>query len=376
MICKDLEILLIKGGGVLNIFSCKTKIVSGRTSAKYLKELGVGRLLLVTDPYFMEKGVAETLVRNSGADKWEIFHKVVPDPTVELAAEGTAVLRNFQPDTVVALGGGSAMDCAKAMVYFSKMPLRFVAIPTTSGSGSEVTDFAILTHENVKHPLVSERLCPDVAILDGDFLTQLPRKLIADTGFDVIAHALEAYVAKDGGFFTDALAKEAFCVAMATLPASFGGNVGVRQRLHEASAMAGMAFTKAGLGLCHAMSHTLGGAFHISHGRLNAILLPAVVGCNANLCSDKYARLAREAGLSGAADAVATRNLKNALIRLRKELDMPQTLKEAGVDPRQVWHKTDALVASILKDPCCKTNPIPVEGFMVRRILEEVSGRV
>ena len=376
MFCKDLEILLIKGGGILNVFSCKTKIVSGVGSVAYLKQLNIKRLLVVTDPYFMDNAMALEVAQKSGAEQWEFFHKISPDPSVELAAEGTALVQQFQPDTIVALGGGSAMDCAKAMVYFSKREIKLVAIPTTSGSGSEVTDFAILTHENVKHPLVDKRICPAVAILDSDFLKKLPKGVIADTGFDVLAHALESYVAKDGGFFTDALAKEAFCVALAVLPASFAGQVAVRQKMHDAATMAGMAFTKAGLGLCHAMSHALGGAFHIPHGRLNAILLPAVIGCNAEICSDKYAHLARAAGLPGAADAVAVRNLKNALIRLRKELGMPQNLKEAGIDPRQVWHKTDSLVAAVLKDPCCKTNPMPVESFLVRRILEEVTGRV
>ena len=376
MFCKDLEILLIKGGGNVNVFSCKTEIVSGGGSVAYLKQLNIKRLLVVTDPFFMENGMAREVAKKSGAETWEIFHKIAPDPTVALAAEGTALVRQFQPDTVVALGGGSAMDCAKAMVHFSKMEMKLVAIPTTSGSGSEVTDFAILTHENLKHPLVDKRICPAVAILDSDFLTQLPKGLIADTGFDVLAHALESYVAKDGSFFTETLAKEAFCVALAVLPASFAGQVAVRQKMHNVATMAGMAFTKAGLGLCHAMSHALGGAFHVPHGRLNAILLPAVIGCNAEICADKYARLARAAGIPGAADMVAVRNLKNALIRLRKDLGMPQTLKEAGIDPRQVWHKTQTLVEDILKDPCCKTNPMPVEGFLVRRILEEVTGRV
>ena len=376
MICKVLEILLIKGGGSVNIFSCETQIVSGAGSVAYLKELKIGRLLMVTDPFFAQNGVALEIAQKSGAAQWEIFQKVVPDPSVELAAEGTALVRDFEPDTVVALGGGSAMDCAKAMVYFSQKDIRLVAIPTTSGSGSEVTDFAILTHENVKHPLVDKGICPRVAILDSNLLTKLPRNLIADTGFDVIAHALEAFVGKNGGFFTDALAKEAFCVAFAVLPASFAGQTAVRQKMHEAATMAGMAFTRAGLGLCHAMAHALGGAFHIPHGRLNAILLPAVVGCNGEVGGDKYAHLARAAGLPGAADAVAVRNLKNALIRLRKELGLPQTLKEAGVDPRQVWHKTDQLVDAVLKDPCCATNPLPVEAFLVRRILEEVTGRV
>ena len=357
-------------------FSCKTKIVSGAGSVSYLQKLKCQRLFLVTDPYFMEKGTARELAVLSGAEKWEIFDKVAPDPSVELAAEGTALVRQFMPDVIVALGGGSAMDCAKAMAYFSGCDAKFVAIPTTSGSGSEVTDFAVLTHKQTKHPLVDNKLCPDVAILDSDLLQQLPKGLIADTGFDVLCHAMEAYVAKNGSFFTQALAKEAFSMALALLPASYAGQKQVRLRLHNAATMAGLAFSQSGLGLCHALAHSLGGMFHIPHGRLNAILLPAVMDCNANVCAEKYADLARNAGLSGAADAVAVRNLKNALIRLRKEMGMPQTLKDAGVDPRQVWHNTARLVRDVLADPCCSTNPMKVEDFMVRRILEEVTGRV
>lgn len=376
MICKVLEILLVKGGDALEIFSCKTQIVSGSGSVAFLKKLGSKRLFLVTDPFFMDSGTAQRIIGLSGAEKWEIFHKVVPDPSVELAAEGTALVRQFAPDMIVALGGGSTIDCAKAMAYFSGSGAKFVAIPTTSGSGSEVTDFAVLTHKQTKHPLVDAKIRPQVAILDSDLLTQLPKGLIADTGFDVICHAMESYVAKDGNYFTDALAKEAFCTALALLPASFAGNTQVRLRLHNAATMAGMAFTQSGLGLCHAIAHSLGGMFHVAHGRLNAILLPAVMECNANVCAGKYAQLARGAGLPGAADAVAVRNLKNAIIRLRKEMGMPQTLKEAGIDPREVWHYTGDLVREILADPCCKTNPMGVEDFMVRRVLEEVTGRV
>jgi alcohol dehydrogenase class IV len=199
---------------------------------------------------------------------------------------------------------------------------------------------------------------------------------VADTGFDAISHALEAFVALDANAVTDALAKDAFATVLALLPASYGGNTAVRPRIHLASTMAGMAFTQAGLGLCHAIAHALGGAFHLPHGRLNAMLLPAVIECNAHVCGRKYASLARAAGLPGSADAVAVRNLKNGLVRMRRELQMPQTLKEAGVDPRQVWQKTPELVKAVLADPCCKTNPMPVEDFMVRRILEEVTGRV
>ena len=357
-------------------FSCKTRIVSGKDALTALERLESRRLLLVADPYFADSGKAQQLADRVKAEKTEIFSKVQPDPAVETVAEGAAVLRDFAPDTVIALGGGSTMDQAKAMVHFSGQKVYFIAIPTTSGSGSEVTDFAVLTHNGVKYPLVDSSLRPDLAILDECLLQQLPRGLIADTGFDVLCHALEGYVATGAGTFTDALAREAFCLAYAKLPASFAGQKQVRISVHEAATMAGLAFTQAGLGLCHAMAHSLGGIFHLPHGRLNAILLPAVVGCNSLVCAGKYAVLARAAGIGGAADSVAVRNLKNALIRLRRELGMPQTLKEAGIDPRKVWHYAPSLVEATLADPCCKTNPLPVEDFMVRRILEEVTGRV
>ena len=360
----------------METFACRTKLLSGPGATAALKDLQIRRLLLVSDPYFVKSGQADKIAAMAEAEEYRLFDRVIPDPTVELAAEGTALLRSFAPDAVVALGGGSAMDLAKAMVYFSGHSARLIAIPTTSGSGSEVTDFAVLTHEQVKHPLVDSRIRPEVAILDSDLLQQLPKALIADAGFDVLSHALEAYVATDAGAVTDALARDAFCCAYALLPASFAGDTQVRQRIHTAASMAGMAFTQAGLGLCHAMAHALGGTFHIPHGRLNAILLPAVIGCNAHAAGGKYASLARQAGLGGSVDTLGVRNLKNALIRLRRELQLPETLAQAGVDPRQVWPVTGQIVKATLADPCCRTNPVLVEDFMIRRILEEVTGRV
>jgi len=356
-------------------FSCKTKIFSGPGSLEALKKLKIRRLLMVTDPYFHKNGTAQRIARLSGAEEVSYFHKIVPDPSVELAAEGTALLRSFQPDYVIALGGGSAMDCAKAMVYFAGLDIPLVAIPTTSGSGSEVTDFSILTHKGVKHPLVDEKIRPDYAILDSDLLKELPAGLIADCGFDVLSHALEACVAKNASPITDALARDAFTSVFSSLPASFAGDLSVRQKIHTASTMAGLAFTQAGLGLCHALSHSLGGLFHIPHGRLNAILLPAVIACNAHLVGDKYATLARYAGLGGSVDTLAVRNLRNGLVRLRRELGLPETLAQAGIDPKEVRFHSDDIVNAALSDPCCETNPIGVEDFMVRRILEEVTGR-
>ena len=355
-------------------FRCRTRIVCGSGAVSALRELGAKRLLLVTDPYFEQNGTAKRIGALSGAEKVEIFSGVRPDPSVALAAEGATRVKAFKPDVIVALGGGSAMDCAKAMAYFGGgVPLA--AIPTTSGSGSEVTDFAILTHEGVKHPLVDEALQPVLAILDDDLLQELPRSLIADAGFDVLSHALEAAVAKNATPITDALAKEAFSLAFRELPLSFGGRKDLRLAVHTAATMAGMAFTQAGLGLCHAMSHSLGGVFHVPHGRLNAILLPAVIGTNAHVAAGKYAVLARAAGLGGSADTVAVRNLRSALVRLRSDLKLPGTLQAAGISPRELWGNMDRIVQATLEDPCCATNPLTVEDFMVRRILEEVTGR-
>jgi len=356
-------------------FSASTTIISGAGAISALGEMGARRLFLVTDPFFTKNGTAQKVISAAKCTASEIFDGVQPDPGVELAAEGTARLRTFQPDLIVALGGGSAMDCAKAMTYFAKCGSRLVAIPTTSGSGSEVTDFAILTHNNVKHPLVDPRLRPDAAILDSDLLAELPKSLIADSGFDVLAHALEAYTARGAGPFSDLYAREAFSSAFAHLPASYAGRKEVRLKIHLAATMAGLSFTHAGLGLCHAMSHSLGGLFHIPHGRLNAILLPEIVSCNAHVAGKKYAELARAAGIGGSAETIALRNLRGGLVRLRRELGLPETLAQAGVSPRHVQSSTPQIVKATLEDPCCSSNPVTADDFMVRRILEAVTGR-
>ena len=150
----------------------------------------------------------------------------------------------------------------------------------------------------------------------------------------------------------------------------------MRLKVHVASTMAGLAFNQAGLGLCHALAHSLGGLFPVSHGRLNAILLPAVIGTNAHAAGKKYAELARAAGMGGSAESIALRNLKNSLIRLRREMNLPETLAQAGVDPRAVWRSTPQIVQAAMADPCAAQNPMPVEDFLIRRILEEVTGRV
>lgn len=352
-------------------FSCTTRVVAGVAAHEVIKGLKCGRVMVVSDPFFAKNGMAQRLGAQAAA--YEIFDNVVPDPSVALAAEGTARVQQFEPDALVALGGGSAIDCAKAMIYFSGKDIPLIAVPTTSGSGSEVTDFSILTHDGVKHPLVDPKLRPKIAVLDGTLVESLPPALVADGGFDVLAHALEAWVGTNANAFTDALALEAFRTAYHQLPASFEGQKAARLPVHMASCMAGIAFTQAGLGVCHAVAHALGGAFHVPHGRLNAILLPTVIACNEN--ASRYAALARLAGLGGVSDTIALRNLKNGLIHLRAALHLPANLAEAGVQPQKLHQKMDELTAAALADPCCSTNPVTVTQQLVRKILQEAAGR-
>ena len=362
-----------KGGVVMKEFSCRTKLVMGQGAVEALQNWNFQRLMIISDPFFVKNGWAERIGRYSKCH--EIFDQVVPDPSVELVAKGTGAVQAFRPDGMVALGGGSAMDCAKAMCYFSGLDIPLIAIPTTSGSGSEVTDFAVLTHNGIKYPLVDEKLKPRMAILEEDLLTSMPVSLIADSGFDVIAHALEAWVGKNSNPMTDALAFDSFRIACNQLPLSAEGDLSARMAVHCAASMAGLAFTHAGLGLCHALSHSLGGLLHLPHGRLNAILLPAVITCNGEFAGAKYACLSRLMGLGGGSDMMAIRNLKNALIRLRGQLNLPANLEQAGVHWDQWRGKTPQIIASALADPCCSTNPGAVTEEMVHLVLKEIAGR-
>ena len=358
----------------MEAFHCKTIIIAGRNAVQTLKNYHIKRLFLVCDPFFEENGTAKQIIAAAEAIEHQIFSQIVPDPSVTLAAQGAALLQQWKPDAVIALGGGSTMDCAKAMTYFSGSRPMFIAIPTTSGSGSEVTDFAILTHDGVKHPLVDDSLKPDIAILDENLVRSLPTALVADGGFDLISHAVEAYVATNSSHISDLLAADAFSIAMDELLPSFRGDIAKRGTVHLAATMAGIAFSQAGLGLCHALAHSFGGTFHTPHGRLNAIFLPAVIEANAVFCGTKYASLARKAGLSSGSDAMALRALKNAIIRLRRSLQLPETLAQAGIDLKLLSEKADELIKATLEDPCYKTNPIQPGKEMIQRMIAEVAG--
>ena len=352
----------------------RTVILSGSGSVAGLRELKSKRLFLVTDPYFAENGTAKRIGEASGAEAVEVFSEVSPDPSLTLAAKGADRFRKFRPDLLAALGGGSALDLGKAIRYFGGRSVPFAAIPTTSGSGSEVTNFAILTHQGQKQPLVDDSLQPDYAILDSDLLEKLPKPLIADAGFDVLSHALEAWVGKAAGEMSDLYGEKAFCMALSALPGSYAGDLSQRMPMHLAADFAGIAFSQAGLGLCHALSHSLGARFHVPHGRLNSILLPEVIEANSLGAGEKYALLARRAGLGGSAQVLGVRNLKNTLIRLRRQLQLPKTLAEAGISPERLHSSLQGIVEGTLQDPCCGTNPVPVTEAVVRQVLQRVAG--
>lgn len=355
-------------------FVFKTRVVAGAGAIAALKGLGARRLFLVTEPCFSENGMAQKVIEAAGSREAEVFDAVTAEPTATLATEVTAKCLSFQPDMVAALGGGNALDCGKAAVYFGGLDIPLATIPTFFGSGSQVTGQAVLTHEKNKYTLDSPRLQPALAILDENFFLQHSPALIGEAGFELLSHAVESYTARNAGAIPSIFAREAFRTAYACLPASFGGDDSLRPRLVLASTLAGMAYGQTGSGLSHAMAHALGARFPVSQGRLQAILLPAVVGSNAQAAPRRYAQLARFGGLGGSCDASAVRCLKNGLTRLRRDLGLPRTLLQAGISPGALWSQTGDIVAAVLKDPCCKTNPLEVEDFQIRRILEEVTG--
>ena len=355
-------------------FVFRTKIAAGPGAVAALKSLRAHRLFLVTEAPFSENGRAQKVIEAAGSREVEIYDAVTPEPTVTLAAEVTARCAAFGPDLLAALGSAGAIDCAKAALYFGGLGIPFVTIPTSYGSGTQVTDLLELTHEHHSYTLESPRLQPTLTVLEEDFLEESSPALAGEAGFTLLAHAQESYTARNAGTLPSIFAREAFRTAYACLPAAFAGDASVGPRLLMASTLAGMAYGSTGLGLCHALSKALGARFSLSQGRLSAVLLPAVIGSNGQAAGSRYARLARFGGLGGSTDILALGNLKKGLVRLRRDLGLPQTLSQAGISPGSLWSQTGEIVAAVLKDPCCRTNPLEVEDFQIRRILEEVAG--
>lgn len=377
-------------------FFNKTKVYFGKEPLKYLEKVANDRSLIVADPFLVESGMIEKITQYLQKDKYKIFSHVVPDPPMELVVEGIQVVEEYNPHQIIAVGGGSAIDEAKAISYFAekmdkkegdltKRKRTFIAIPTTSGTGSEVTSFAVITdkEKGVKYPLVAEELKPDIAILDVELVSSVPAKIVADTGMDVLTHALEAYVSSKANEFTDALAQKAALLVLQYLVPSYEDkeNTKAREMMHYASCLAGMAFDETSLGLNHAIAHNIGGKFHIPHGRANEVLLPHVIEFNARIkdyqqkefsvAAQKYAALAAMAGFGGANIRGAVMNLIHRIQKMQKQLKMPVNFRECGISMTDFRKEEDTIVAGALQDTCILTNPCEVTESDIRGILKK-----
>lgn len=358
---------------VMAHFYCPTKLYIGADALAVLRELSVKRVLIVTDPFFVRSGKAAEIAAAFAGTEVVFFDRVVSDPPAELAAEGAALCQRLRPELLLALGGGSAMDLAKGIRYASEVPMLFAAIPTTSGSGSEVTSFSILTRDGIKEPLVAPELRPDIAILEPSLLEKLPQSLVADCGMDLLAHCAEAAVAMNRSCFTDALAIHGARIVLTSLASSYKGDLSCRLELHEAAAMAGMAFDNAGLGICHALAHAIGGRLHLPHGRLCGILLPEVIRVNSAAAMSRYAALARGCGLNVVTDQLAVRRLISAIKSLRQQLSLPGNLKQAGIDHASWKAVEQEILQAALSDPCCEANPVPVDRELLMDVLKGIA---
>lgn len=369
----------------MNRFKIKTEILFGEGSLDYLKKFKNKKVFIVTDPFMVKSGTIEKLNNNLKESEVCVFSEIVPDPPIELVVSGIEMLKEFNPDVVIALGGGSAIDATKAIIDFSKKlvklnEIKFIAIPTTSGTGSEVTSFSVITdnQKGVKYPLVSDELLPDIAILDPELVRTVPNFITADTGMDVLTHALEAYVSKNATDFSDALAEKAATLVFKYLLKAYedGNDIEAREKMHNASCLAGLAFNEASLGVNHGIAHVLGGKFHVPHGRTNSILLPHVIEYNADItgynsrefseAAEKYARIAKIVGLQGSNTRGLVKNLINEIKKMQKTMNMPTTLRECKVDIDEVNRLEEEVAKLALKDACTETNPrIPDEKDII-----------
>ena len=374
----------------MQTFYVKTKVCSGDGAMDVLSSFRGNRAVIFTDTFMVKTGVAARIAQKlSNCADVRIFDEIKPDPPIELVADGLRVLLDADADLVVALGGGSSIDAAKATILMAKRSgakdnIALVAIPTTSGTGSEVTSFAVITdrEKGVKYPLVDEELLPDYAIMDPALVVSAPPRITADTGFDVITHALEAYISVNANDYSDALAEKALELAFAYLPKAYadGKDMEAREKMHTASCLAGMAFNAVSLGINHGIAHQLGARFHIPHGRANAMLLPHVVRFNADLganfgakreteASRRIAHIARRIGLSGDDTNALVLALVRHLHYMLKMTETPATLGEAGVTKEAYEAVKPAMIAAALKDACTATNPRPVTAEDVDAIL-------
>lgn len=388
-------------------FKVPPKVYFEKNSVQYLAKMPkISKAFIVTDPMMVELGYVDKVLyhlrKRPDYVHCEIFSDVEPDPSKDTVMRGAAAMDAFKPDVIIALGGGSAMDAAKGMWLFHEHPdtdfnglkqkfldirkrvykypelgkhAQFVAIPTTSGTGSEVTSFSVITDKenNIKYPLADYELTPDVAIIDPQFVMTVPPVVTADTGMDVLTHAIEAYVSNMANDYTDGLAIKAIQLVFEYLPLAYkeGSNEKAREKMHNASTIAGMAFANAFLGINHSLAHKLGAEFHIAHGRANAILMPHVIRYNAIkprkfaafpkyehfVADQRYAEIAKILGLPARTTEEGGESLVQAIINLAKELNIPMSIEANGVNKKDFEREVDRLADRAFEDQCTTANP-------------------
>ena len=388
-------------------FKVPPKIYFEAGSIQYLSKMPeITKAFIVTDQSMVKLGYVDKVIyqleKHENHIHFEIFSDVEPDPSFDTIDRGVAAMGQFTPDVIIALGGGSAIDAAKGMWLFYEHPdvdkeglklkfldirkrtykypklglkAKFVAIPTTSGTGSEVTSFAVITDKdnNVKYPFADYELTPDVAIIDPELVLTLPKVLTADTGMDVLTHSIEAYVSNMASDYTDGLAEKAGELVHKYLIRAYenGNDKEAREKVHNASCIAGMAFTNAFLGINHSLAHKLGGEFHIAHGRCNAILLPYVIRYNASsptkfvsfpkyeyyIADEKYAMFAKKIGLEIEDVDDGIDKLIAMVNRMNEKLGIPKSFQEYGIDEETYMSKLDTLANHAFEDQCTTANP-------------------
>ncbi len=323
-----------------------------------------------------------------------LFEGVEPDPSVETVMRGAAAMREFEPDWIVSMGGGSPIDAAKAMWVLYEYPdftfeqmivpfglpelrqkAKFVAIPSTSGTATEVTAFSVITdyEKGIKYPLADFNITPDVAIVDSDLVMNLPANQVAYTGMDALTHAIEAYVSTCNCVYTDPLAIKAVEMVFDYLPASYHGNLEARAQMHDAQCLAGMAFSNALLGIVHSMAHKTGAAFstgHITHGLANAMYLPYVIRYNAKdpIAAKRYADIARMTGLEGNSEQALINSLCKKIRDFNVILNIPQTLKDFGIVEDEFKEKIATIAVNAVGDACTGSNPRAIDPATMEKL--------
>ncbi|MGL4866252.1 1-propanol dehydrogenase PduQ [Cetobacterium sp.] len=375
-------------------FNIETTIYFGEGSLEKLRELDNKKILIVCDKFIGTSDILKKVLDKLEKCEVLVFDEIVPDPTIKIVAKGVQLLKREKFDLIIALGGGSSIDGAKAIREYYKridknIEIDFYAIPTTSGTGSEVTEYSVITNEkeSLKYALTNEDLLPTIAILDPELVKSVPKSITADTGMDVLTHAIEAYVSKEASDFTDALAEKAFELVVKNLEKVYenGNDIYAREKMHNASCLAGLAFNAAGLGLTHSLAHMIGGRFHIPHGKINAIILPYVIKFNSDIdrksyldseneILKRYQKLGKIAGLNGINPVIGTSNLINYIQKLQKSVGIPKNLKELKIDGSSLLQDVEVVYEIVMKDVCTKTNPKEIKKEDIKTLLKDIVG--